>query len=276
MTFILLGNFISQPALALSTSGPVEYKESFDALAATLSNHPTLLANCTFVFVPGDHDAWGSAFSAGAAGALPYDPVPSVFTSRVKKAFASANADAQKEAAATAAPRVDGDAIWTSNPARLCLFGPTHEIVLFRDDISSRFRRQAIRTASAPPRSPDEPAMDIEIDAVADADAQPGQEDPAIQAARKLTKSLLDQGHLSPFRLADRPVLWDYAGALQLYPLPSALVVCDAEAGAFVERYEGCCVMNPGRLTGGGKRRTASWVEYDVKEKTGRVREVVY
>jgi DNA polymerase epsilon subunit 2 len=71
-------------------------------------------------------------------------------------------------------------------------------------------------------------------------------------------------------------VLWDYASALQLYPLPSALVVCDAEANAFVEKYEGCCVMNPGKVTGGGKRSTASWVEYNIKEKMGTVREVGY
>ncbi|KFX99050.1 hypothetical protein O988_04073 [Pseudogymnoascus sp. VKM F-3808] len=266
MTFILLGNFISQPSLALAATGPVEYKEYFDILAATLSNFPVLLSNCTFVFVPGDHDAWNSSFSAGAAGPLPYEPVPSIFTTRVHKAFVAANSEARKDAGANAPPRVDGEAIWTSNPARLCLFGPTHEMVLFRDDISSRFRRHAIRTASAP--APEEPE---ELDSDADA-----QEDPSIHAARKLTQTLLDQGHLSPFRLTDRPVLWDYAAALQLYPLPTALVACDAEANAFVEKYEGCCVMNPGRLTGGGKRNMASWVEYDVKEKTGRVREVGY
>ncbi|KFZ17285.1 hypothetical protein V501_01815 [Pseudogymnoascus sp. VKM F-4519 (FW-2642)] len=265
MTFILLGNFISQPSLALSATGPVEYKEYFDILAATLSNFPVLLSNCTFVFVPGDHDAWNSSFSAGAAGPLPYDPVPSIFTTRVHKAFVTANSEAKKDAGANAPPRVDGEAIWTSNPARLCLFGPTHEMVLFRDDISSRFRRHAIRTASAP--VPEDPELDVDAEM---------QEDPSIHAARKLTQTLLDQGHLSPFRLTDRPVLWDYAGALQLYPLPSALVVCDAEANAFVEKYEGCCVMNPGRLTGGGKRNMASWVEYDIKERTARVREVGY
>lgn len=265
MTFILLGNFISQPSLALSATGPVEYKEYFDILAATLSNFPVLLSNCTFVFVPGDHDAWNSSFSAGAAGPLPYEPVPSIFTTRVHKAFVTANSEARKEAGANALQRVDGEAIWTSNPARLCLFGPTHEMVLFRDDISSRFRRHAIRTASVPVSS--DPELDIDPET---------QEDPSIHAARKLTQTLLDQGHLSPFRLTDRPVLWDYASTLQLYPLPSALVVCDAEANAFVEKYEGCCVMNPGKLTGGGRRNVASWVEYDVKERTGRVRDVGY
>jgi DNA polymerase epsilon subunit 2 len=270
ISFILLGPFISVPAFTLAGTGGVEYKELFDSLAAVLANFPVLLANCTFVFVPGDNDAWGSSFSAGAAGVLPLEAVPKWFTSRITKAFAAANSEARKEAGAAGTTRVDGEAIWTSNPSRLCLFGPTHEIVLFRDDISSRFRRHAIRTAAAPGRSQE----DIDL-----ADEPPEDEDPTTHAARKLTKTLLDQGHLCPFRLADRPVLWDYASALQLYPLPTALVVCDAEAGAFVERYEGCCVLNPGRVaveSGVGGRRTARWVEYDVNERMGRVREVGY
>jgi hypothetical protein len=46
------------------------------------------------------------------------------------------NADAQ----GTAEPA--GDAIWTSNPARLSWFGPVHDIAIFRDDISGRHQLQ--------------------------------------------------------------------------------------------------------------------------------------
>jgi DNA polymerase epsilon subunit 2 len=44
-----------------------------------------------------------------------------------------------------------------------------------------------------------------------------------IRTARKLVKTVLDQGYLSPFPLSTRPVLWDFAGSLGLYPLPSAV-----------------------------------------------------
>ena len=266
LSFLILGPFTSLPAMTMAKTNSVEYKELFNSLASVLNQFPILLANCTFVFTPGDNDAWASSFSAGAAGVLPLDPVPKMFTSRVAKAFAAANSEARREGGAK--ERVDGEAVWTSNPARLTLFGPKQEIVVFRDDISSRFRRAAIKTA----------ASHSHMDAMEEGDTPaPEDVDPQISAARKLTKTLLDQGHLSPFRLQDRPVLWDYAEALSLYPLPSVLVVCDAECGNWVMRYEGCTVINPGavaRESGVGGRRTAGWCEWDVKEERGVEREL--
>ena len=95
--------------------------------------------------------------------------------------------------------------------------------------------------------------------------------DPDILAARRLTKTLLDQAHLSPFPISTRPVHWDYASALQLYPLPSALVIADPEAPLFALNYMGCCVMNPGRLVDGRKGARARWIEFDVIAKKGEV-----
>jgi DNA polymerase epsilon subunit 2 len=102
--------------------------------------------------------------------------------------------------------------------------------------------------------------------------------------ARKLTKTILDQSHLSPFPLSLRPVLWDYASCLSIYPLPTALVLCDAEAPQFCITYEGCHVMNAGSVldqlskrkggaggVGGGVGR---WIEYDVKKRRGCVRDL--
>jgi len=103
----------------------------------------------------------------------------------------------------------------------------------------------------------------------------------SLQHARSLTKTLLDQAHLSPFPLATRPLHWSFAHSLSLYPLPSALMLCDTDADAFVVRYQGCCVMNAGRIVGGrgsagkgGKRggREVSWVEYDILERSAEVR----
>ena len=267
LAFILLGPFTTLPALTLSTTSSRDYKELFNALAAVLSTFPDILANSTFIFVPGDNDAWHSAFGRGASGVLPLDPVPGIFTSRIAKAFASANAAAAKAPGAKS-DRVEGKAVWTSNPSRLSLFGPTIELVLFRDDISSRFRRHSIRTA--PPPSDPETLPDINFDELSD---------PHQHAARKLTKTLLDQAHLSPFRLQDRPVHWDCSDALSLYPLPTAVVVCDPEGGSWVVGYEGCEVVNPGgvaRSEGWGGRRTAGWCEFDVKSRKGELRELGY
>ena len=89
--------------------------------------------------------------------------------------------------------------------------------------------------------------------------------------ARRLTKTIVDQSHLAPFPLHIRPIHWDYAGVMSLYPLPTALVVADAEAPAFALNYMGCCVMNPGRLVEGRRGERASWIEYDMIPRRGEV-----
>ncbi len=286
LTFMLMGNFLSSAAMTgIKDTDSIAYKEAFNELAALLSDYPSLLKASTFVFVPGDNDPWASAFSAGASTLVPRDGVPDVFTSRIKRAFATA--------------KTENQAIWTTNPARLSLFGPAHEICVFRDDISGRFRRSAVRigqavrketaTDAAVTPAPESQDTDGDItmsgaipssppphqDAEADSPPSPqstSEESYATAQAKKLILTLLPQSTLSPFPLQLRPVHWDYApSALALYPLPHCLVLADPGTEAFGLVFEGCCVVNPGRLCGGGKR--VGWVEYDVWRKRGVVKD---
>ena len=300
ITVVLMGNFTKYAVMAGGGSGgSIEYKECFNSLATALSEHPSLLQSATFIFVPGDNDPWASAFSAGAATVIPRARVPEIFTSRVKRAFAAANAEAE-----SSAERIDGDAIWTTNPTRLSLFGPTQEVVLFRDDMTGRLLRNALHfsplektEASSPNETKhqgsngslsvvDQPQGSKEMDidhAVETAESHvpttksTSTTDTAasydLTAARRLVKTILDQGYLSPFPLSIRPVLWDYSGALQLYPLPSALVLMDPDAPAFAITYEGCHVMNPGSLVTEERRGVAQWMEYDARTRRGKTRE---
>lgn len=286
LTFVMAGNFTSQAVMARGGSGgSIEYKEYFDALASTLSDFPSLLQSSTFVFVPGDNDGWVSAFTAGASVPLPRKPVPDMFTSRIRRAFASANADASA--------KTPGSCVWTSNPSRLALFGPNHEVVLFRDDLSARLRRTSvnIKRKTADQEDAENIPPESQVDAAApsgtDADAMeldaastlPSKPDfsttPSTdtRAAQKLVKSLLDQGYLAPFRQAIRPVHWDYASALHLYPLPTAMVLVDTTAPPFCITYEGCHVMNPGSVLVPGRKGVGRWVEYEIG-RLGRLREV--
>ncbi|RSL60041.1 hypothetical protein CEP54_006980 [Fusarium duplospermum] len=287
LTFVLMGNFTQHSVLARGGSGgSIEYKEYFDALASALSDYPTLLQSSTFVFVPGDNDGWVSAFTAGASVPIPRKPVPDMFTSRIRRAFATANAEAGGKS--------DGSAIWTSNPSRLSLFGPNHELVLFRDDVSARLRRTSVRLkpkaheantddSQQPPEAPrDErqPSEPMDLDAAHHDD--PTTTDTAsaatplvphdVHAAQKLVKTLLDQGYLAPFRQTIRPIHWDYASALHLYPLPTAMVLLDTTAPPFCVTYEGCHVMNPGSVLVPGRKGVGRWVEYEVG-RLGRLRE---
>jgi DNA polymerase epsilon subunit 2 len=188
------------------------------------------------------------------------------------------------------------------------MFGPAQEVVFFHDDISGRLRRNAVRfrpleeetemnaDAQFPQKSIGDPidvdqeqapheSMDID-EAVETAESHiPAPKAKAstdstgsidLHIARKLVKTILDQGYLSPFPLSDRPVFWDHAGALQLYPLPTALVLMDQEAPPFAVTYEGCHVMNPGSLTPQGRRGVAQWMEYDARTRRGKTREARY
>ncbi|KAL9942041.1 DNA-directed DNA polymerase epsilon, subunit B [Verticillium nonalfalfae] len=308
MTFVLTGNFTQHAVLARGGSGgSIEYKEVFDALASTLADFPTLLQTATFVFVPGDNDGWVSSFGAGAAVPLPRKPAPEMFTSRIRRTFAAANAELNSDSEKRA---TEGEAIWTSNPSRLSLFGPNHEIVLFRDDVAARLSRTSVRlkstrsaisaanSAADDPDNQDTPstggdvvmsgavgsnetpvdqeAMDVDTTnaSTATSSAAPSVSQ-EVHRARKLVKTILDQGYLAPFRHAIRPVHWDYAAALHLYPLPTALVLVDTTAPPFAVTYEGCHVMNPASLLVPGKTRVARWVEYEIG-KMGMMRDLSF
>ncbi|PHH75027.1 hypothetical protein CDD80_2673 [Ophiocordyceps camponoti-rufipedis] len=267
ISFILTGNFVQHAVMAGSgaSGDSIEYKEHFDLLASTLSDFPSLLRTATFIFVPGDNDGWVSASTAGASTPLPRRPVPEIFTSRIRRAFTTANAGSRSP--------VPGSAVWSSNPSRVTLFGPNHEMVLFRDDLSARLRRNCV---SLKPTDDDGAVPSTDAMNLDDNDASTTTSTPEdIRTAQKLVKTLLDQGFLAPFRPSVRPVHWDFASTLHLYPLPSAMVLVDATAPPFALSYEGCHVMNPGSLLVPGKRGVARWVEYEVG-RAGTLRECAF
>lgn len=80
--------------------------------------------------MPGDNDPWASTFSGGAAATLPRRGVPEIFTSRVKRVFQQTKGEGA------------GEAVWSSNPCRVGYF--TQEIVVFRDDVVGRLRRNCV------------------------------------------------------------------------------------------------------------------------------------
>ncbi|KAI5288539.1 DNA-directed DNA polymerase epsilon, subunit B [Ascosphaera aggregata] len=290
--FVFLGNFIEHSGIwGSDLGGSTEYKDNFDTLASVLSRFPNILRGSTFVFVPGDNDPWAATHSAGASAPIPRGRIPVTFTSQVNRAFHDANRDASDRS-----EKLDGKVIWASNPARLCLFGPAKEVVMFRDDMSGRLRRNALLLKSG---SEDQGAAndvvgaeieETELIRVNGITSIPGRDNhqtgwnphhgaginksqtPAGNAAsRKLVKTILDQGHLSPFPLTTRPVLGSFASVLSLYPLPSALILADSEADPFALTYEGCHVMNPGRLVPEGSKCLGRWIEYDILKNRGRI-----
>jgi DNA polymerase epsilon subunit 2 len=283
LAIILIGNFSSKASLAgVPGAGSIEYKEHFDALASVLADFPQLIAH-TLVFVPGDNDAWPSAFLSGAATPLPRKPVPGLFTNRIRRVVAEANREVW---GAGKAKGKEGEVIWTSNPSRLSWFGVKGEMAIIRDDLAGRLQRTSIRFPKpdaedvdddmpfAPSAQNDESQDAMDLDVPTSHTSKPAALDQDTLTARSLTRTILSQSHLSPFPLSARPLHWDYAHTLNLYPLPTSVVLADSEAPPFVVKYCGCTVMNPGGLVEGvkGREGRARWVEYDVRMGTGVVR----
>jgi DNA polymerase epsilon subunit 2 len=290
VAMVFMGNFSSKASLAgVPGAGSIEYKEHFDALASVLADFQQLIAHTTLIFIPGDNDAWPSAFLSGAATPLPRKAVPPLFTNRVRRVVAEANREVW---GAGKAKGKEGEVIWTSNPSRLSWFGVKGEMAIIRDDLAGRLHRTSIRFSKPEPEVDDDmpfapsaqqteesqDAMDLDI-LSAHAHTSRNQQDKLdhdTQTARALTRTILSQSHLSPFPLSARPLHWDFAHTLNLYPLPTSLVLADSEAPAFVVKYCGCTVMNPGSLdeSGGRGRREgkARWLEYDIRTGVGVVR----
>ncbi|KAI5807499.1 DNA polymerase alpha/epsilon subunit B-domain-containing protein [Peziza echinospora] len=287
---ILMGNFIKIPfggsvvghksGIGGGVQGTLAYKEYFNTLASLLGEFPTLIKATTFVFVPGDNDPFTASFSGGRSVLLPREPVPEVFVNRVKRVLATGGAPGGN-------PETRGG-IWTSNPCRLSYF--SQEMLVIRDDAGGRLGRNAVRfrkhgEGDEDGDGDDDEGMDIDhAPPPAEVPSDPASKDAenpsssassdiptSVLLARKLVKTLLDQGHLSPYPLNVRPLLWDFSHTMSIYPLPTSIVIADATTPPFAVTYEGCHVMNPGRLV---ERRTARWVEFKPAEGRGTVKEV--
>lgn len=267
LAIVLMGPFATSSATFLpqirppavlsagaSLTNSIDYKEAFDSLAALLAEFPTLIARTTLVFVPADADPWPSAIGGGVAVPIPRKGVPELFTRRVKRVGLDASravpsgstttaATADGQPSSSSKETKGGEIVWTSNPSRISWFGCTGEMVLFRDDILGRLQRQAISLPTeeaAAEAAAVEAEMNLE-DPIPDAEAD-------IAIARRLTKTIVDQAYLSPFPINTRPIHTDYASSLRLTPLPTALVLADADAPPWALQYLGCWVMNPGSI----------------------------
>eukprot|EP00878_Enallax_costatus_P001045 GHUV01001180.1.p1 GENE.GHUV01001180.1~~GHUV01001180.1.p1 ORF type:complete len:395 (+),score=91.74 GHUV01001180.1:179-1186(+) len=113
------------------------------------------------------------------------------------------------------------NAVFASNPCRIKYY--TKEIVIFRYDLLKQMRRRCL--------------VPVSEDVADNADLM----------FQQLASTLLQQSCLCPLPLQVQPVHWAHDAALQLYPLPHALILADTSPQATF-RHEDCTVMNPGCL----------------------------
>ncbi|KJE88954.1 DNA polymerase epsilon subunit 2 [Capsaspora owczarzaki ATCC 30864] len=192
VAFILIGDFTSPP---YGRNHAPLLKQCLTQLGKLVAEFSQIKRKSRFVFVPGNNDP-------GPGNILPRPGLSASITEGFRELV----------------PNVE----FGSNPCRLRYC--TQEIVIFREDLLSKMRRNCIL---------------------------PTPEKSDVSLAAAFTKTVIDQAHLCPLPLHVRPVYWDFDHALRIYPAPDVLILAD-KAEPYDHRYNGCVCLNPGSFVTSG------------------------
>jgi DNA polymerase epsilon subunit 2 len=119
-----------------------------------------------------------------------------------------------------------------SNPCRI-QYGAS-QIVLFRSQLTSLLAQQELFTLKGGSTS---------------STTGTGTTTTPLSVSEKVSKTILEQGHLIPCAANTTPVFWNMDHALRLYPLPAAVIL--GESDAFSHAIGDCHVVSPGNMVQG-------------------------
>lgn len=252
------------------------YKTGFDNLAELLQEYQPFLENTKLVFIPGNLDPTSSQiYKSFNDSFTPDGSLNPTYTKKLR--------------------RLNKNIIWATNPTRLAYL--SHEIVILNDELADRFKRYNIEFPLKERQLLEERELrkhtqkmgkitineneteSDQVDEQSDSDLDEKNDDniyikyqnevnhgnSELNQSIKYIKTILDQGHLSPFLPDIRPVTWDLDHALTLYPIPSTLIVCDSTAPLIDMTYNGCKVINTGTFLAGS---TARYMWFNPSTKT--------
>lgn len=253
LAIVMIGSFSSKPLVPTSTSTSTisyseEYKGNFDNLANILGECPQVIKRCKFVLIPGKNDPWQSTYSLGSSqlNSVPSRPLPHIFVARLERLL----------------PK--GNLILGWNPTRINFL--SQEIVIIKDDYVNKFKRNDIVFANDLELELQNLAKEIDInddERVSNIINEKGADyvPIKIKQARKIVKTLLDQGTLQPFLSKLKVVDAYYSYALRIEPLPNVLILNDSTFENFEVTYNGCKVINITALASKNSRKL-NYVEY--------------
>ncbi|RLV91560.1 DNA polymerase epsilon subunit B [Spathaspora sp. JA1] len=258
LALVLTGSFSSKPlhTTSFSTSAISEsesYKSNFDSLTNLLSNYPNIIKTCKLVLIPGKNDPWQSGYALGASSMnyFPQRPIPSAFVNRLEKLL----------------PR--GNLILGWNPIRINYL--SQEIVIIKDEYMNKCKRNDIVFANDLEVEREKARRDSTIyEERIESIVQQGNKSEVLSSkikhARKLVKTLLDQGDLQPYTKNLKLINPQYAHALRIEPLPSVLILNDAGFDNFEVAYNGCKVVNISQAVSTHNRKF-NYAEYHPSSK---------
>ncbi|EAZ63626.2 DNA-directed DNA polymerase epsilon, subunit B [Scheffersomyces stipitis CBS 6054] len=268
LALVMTGSFSSSPltttnSLVSNISNSETYKSNFDNFANILSNFPNVIKTCKLVLIPGKNDPWQSTYSLGGSSlnCFPQKSIPRLFVSRLERLL----------------PK--GNLILSWNPARISYL--SQEIVILKDELMNKMKRNDIIFAN----DLEEEKENLEkVLAQSEEDrinnlvkgGVTGEHIPIkIKHARKLVKTILDQGNLQPFLRETKLINPEYDYALRIEPLPTVMVLNDANFDNFEVTYNGCKVVNVSSLLSSTSRKL-NYVEYYPSNKKFSFQELYF
>lgn len=264
LAIVLVGSFASKPLTPTNSSvanisNTENYKSNFDNLSNILSNFPNIVQKVKIVLIPGINDPWQSSHSLGGSNlnAFPQRSIPKIFINRLERLLPKGNLIAG----------------W--NPLRINYL--SQEIVFMKDDVISKLKRNDIIFSSDLEMEKLKLEKDKNDDGMihaTDINTTEPHISPKIIQARKLVKTILDQGNLQPFLKDIRIINTNYDYCLRIEPLPTVMILNDATFPTFEVTYNGCKVINTGKLI--GTNRKLSFVEYFPSIKRFEFKEIYF
>lgn len=261
LAIIMIGSFISAPltpsnSSTTSITNSESYKSHFDKFATILSTYEYLIKNTKFVLIPGKNDPWQSTYSMGSLklDVFPQRNIPKVFTNRLERLL----------------PK--GNLILGWNPLRINYL--SQELVVIKDDFTSKFKRNDIVFDTDIEMENERLAKEKEGLRVENINTDEIHLSSKIKQARKLVKTLLDQGSLQPFMKNLKVIDPKYDYALRIEPLPNVIIINDANFENFEVTYNSCKVVNISKLT--GSNRKLNYVEYYPSNKKFYFKEIYF
>lgn len=264
LAIVMVGSFISRPLAATNSSvssilNSENYKNNFDNLSDILSKFPALIRQTKFILIPGPNDPWQSTHSLGGSSlnVFPQKAIPKVFASRLERLL----------------PK--GNLILGWNPVRVSYL--YQEIVVLKDELMNKFKRNDILFD----HDLEQQRLEVEKENlqdgldIANINTDEIHLSNKIRQARKLVKTLLDQGGLQPFSKSLKMVDTKYEHALRIEPLPSVIVLNDANFENFEVLYNGCKVVNVSKLIKANSRKL-NYMEYQPAYKKMNFKEVYF
>ncbi|CUM66713.1 uncharacterized protein PRCAT00004391001 [Priceomyces carsonii] len=261
LAIVFTGSFTSTPlsstnSILSDVSNSEIYKDNFDNLAKILAGYSNLVRSTKFIFIPGKNDPWQSTCSLGGSNLdlLPQKSIPKFFMSRLERLI----------------PK--GNLILGWNPTRINYL--TQEIVFFKDDLVNKLKRNDIIFPSEIELENERLDKDQESCIPENINTSEKHLPTKIRQARKLVKTILDQGTLLPF-LKDLKVInprFDYS--LRIEPLPTIIVLNDSSFENFEVTYNGCKVINVTSILNGP--RLLNYVTYTPSSKKFDFEEVFF